>query len=345
MTTDIMTRQLLETFVSRREFGKLQSLTKVMYPDNREIVVTEYTGSAIRVCLRNDDIRVLFPKKGTVVQEGALIKAISNGTIFDDAEKCDHHASYLKNTMLPMNALANKGCEPKKLQIVIANVVGKMNDEGEMEFDHHNGETFMHDIMKKHDNPHDVFKTCHHHMDVDTDGLWNGEEKPIPDDIKDDIKDVIDEIDDATDVDKDDEISDNDYDDFEEDDDDDDEEKEEDEKDEDEKEDEPLGECFISQKPKKLKEINDDIFKCIEENIGHVSDKNEKSKLAGFIASKLEIVDFYLNCVDSDDSRYIIPHSRDCLLLMQGKLDGYLRRVLEINPSEQRPERIWDLNI
>lgn len=350
--TSIMTRELLESFISRHSFDSLQKMTNVLYPLNERIVVSEYAGDSIRLFKKDGNIRVLFPRKGSVIQESALTNAIANGTIFADAEKVDHHAHYLKNCMLPMNAIENKcGMKPEKLHIVISSIVGKMDDDGKVcnTIDITNGENFIRDAMNKNHSPHDIFNLCNHHLNIDKDDRWDASQPYIPDDIKHDISDVIDEIDNITDTDIDDEIGDFDFDtvetdnDEDEDDDDDDNDKEEDEE-EDEK-DEKFEECFVSKKPKRLIPLGTDILDKVNEYIesGSIDSPKEKSSVAGYISRKLEMADFYLNCIDTDDARYIVPHDRAYLVTMQEKLDDALRKVLQIIPIERSP-RIWDFS-
>lgn len=334
--TSIMTRELLESFISRRSFDSLQKMTNVLYPLNETIVVEEYAGDSVRIFKKDNKVRVLFPKKGNIVQENALTNAIANGSIFDDADKIDHHAHYLKNCMLPMNAIENKcGMKPDKLHIVISSIVGKMDDDGKVcnTIDISNGENFIRDAIHKHEHPHDVFKLCKHHLNLDDNDKWDSDTPYLPKDFKNDLTDLSDEIENITDTDFEDEVGDFDFDIKDEDDDDDDEEKEE----------ESVEECFVSKKPKRLMPINTDVLDQIDEciNSNQIDDKQEKSKVAGFISRKLEMADFYLNCIDTDDARYIVPHTRDYLVAVQGKLDDALRKVLNIVPME-RVDRIWN---
>ena len=62
--------------------------------------------------------------------------------------------------------------------------------------------------------------------------------------------------------------------------------------------------------------------------------------LAGYCSAKLELVDFYLNCIDTQDPRYLVPHNKQYLTQMQTELNDLLKRILQIKPINKY-DRIW----
>ena len=62
--------------------------------------------------------------------------------------------------------------------------------------------------------------------------------------------------------------------------------------------------------------------------------------LAGYVCSKLELIDFYITVLDTHDDRYVFPHSRQYLADGQRQLSDLLTKILKIRPID-KSERIW----
>ena len=329
-----MNRQIVDTFIARKQYEKLTEVSNIMFPNNDKIIVMEYDGDNIRVMKRENVVMVLCPFDGNVIQESALAEAIVNGTIFDDAERVSHHATYLQNSMLPIKGLSHKhGIEPTKMHIMISSVIGTMGDDGAIDItvsDMNNGENFIKDILKCDDRA-EVNKMCHHYMGMDDDGKHDVDHHPLPMELRKDIGELTKEIDAIIDVDPDDVLDDDDFDIL-----DIDKEKEEDD------DNNIISESFLSKKPKKLKPIPRDVVVYIQVEINAIRDSNDQAMLAGYTSSKLELVDFYLNCIDTNDARYIVPHDRQYLITMQKDLNDCLQRILKIRPVN-RADRVWNI--
>ena len=65
--------------------------------------------------------------------------------------------------------------------------------------------------------------------------------------------------------------------------------------------------------------------------------------LAGYTCTKIELVDFYLTCIDTQDARYIVPHNKQYLEQMKKDLENLLAQILRIRPIN-RTEQIWRVN-
>lgn len=93
-------------------------------------------------------------------------------------------------------------------------------------------------------------------------------------------------------------------------------------------------------KPKSLKPIKREIVTYILTQKNNIHDANDQSMLASYACAKLELVDFYLNCIDTHDYRYIVPHNRQYLVQMQNDLNRALQEVLRVKPMN-RLDRPW----
>lgn len=103
-------------------------------------------------------------------------------------------------------------------------------------------------------------------------------------------------------------------------------------------------EGFLSKKPKKLKPIPRDIVPYITVEMNAIRDSNDQAMLSGYTCSKLELVDFYLNVIDTNDERYIVPHTRQYLVQLQNDLNRLLTQILRIKPIN-KSDRVWQVNV
>ena len=97
-------------------------------------------------------------------------------------------------------------------------------------------------------------------------------------------------------------------------------------------------------KPKKLKPIPREVVAYIVTQKNAIRDANDQSMIAGYCCSKLELVDFYLNCLDTHDYRYIVPHNRQYLVQMQNDLNRCLQEILRMRPVN-RTDRMWQVGV
>lgn len=107
----------------------------------------------------------------------------------------------------------------------------------------------------------------------------------------------------------------------------------------------PLQEGFFSKAPKKLKDLKmRDTISYITLEIADIKDVNDAQILSGYVCSKLEITDFYISCVDNNDPKYIVPHTRPQLVQFQNDLNRLLAQILKIRPVN-RADRTWMINV
>lgn len=102
-------------------------------------------------------------------------------------------------------------------------------------------------------------------------------------------------------------------------------------------------EGFLTKKPKKLKPIGRDVVAYITCEMNDIRSANDQAMLAGYTCSKIELVDFYLTVLDTQDARYIVPHNKTYLLTMKADLERLLAQILKIRPIN-RSEQIWRVN-
>lgn len=108
---------------------------------------------------------------------------------------------------------------------------------------------------------------------------------------------------------------------------------------------EPLQEGFLSKAPKRLKDLKmRDTVAYITLEIADIRDVNDAQILSGYVTSKLEITDFYISCIDNNDPKYIVPHTRQQLVQFQNDLNRLLTQILKMRPVN-RSDRTWMVNV
>lgn len=107
----------------------------------------------------------------------------------------------------------------------------------------------------------------------------------------------------------------------------------------------PLQEGFFSKAPKKLKDLKmRDTISYITLEIADIKDVNDAQILSGYVCAKLEVTDFYISCIDNNDPKYIVPHTRPQLIQFQNDLNRLLTQILKIRPVN-RADRTWMINV
>lgn len=322
---------IIANCIYNKKYDIITECISIIHPNESQVKLHKYPGKQIRVMPVNNKIDILIPTNITCLQESNLISSIKNGEIFNDAKNIDNNAKYIVMKTLPLTAIKNKhDYMPKKITFAVTGVIGIMNDCGKCECndtDIKNGMNYVHDITTSNSNVDDI-------SDINEKYIYG---KHICDDdidsqLRSEIESIKNDMMNINDVDADDEITDADFDAI--------------KLDEDVNNDgvEDYEESFFSKKPKKLKPIPRDIISYITIELNDIQDVNDQAMLSGYTCSKLELVDFYLNCIDTQDDRYIVPHTKSYLTQMQGELNKLLAAILKVKPIN-RNDRVWRVNV
>lgn len=325
--------EIIQKLINNKQYDVVVDYSRITF--GKEIVITEYCCDDIRMFKKGDVVHVLCPKEMSIVQENTLIESISNGEIFKEADDIDNTAKYIELKTLPHNAIINKGkIPPKKLRIIISLALGGIDKEDgySSEIDDAAIETsvnMVHDVLKKDSSVSKTLDEYLGHKDID-DSIDDAS-------IRRDIAQIQKEIESINDVSNEDVITDEDFDYLELTFDD-------DTVSDKYKDDDYVDEGFITRRPKKLKQIPRDIIPYISIEMNAIQDTNDQAMLSGYTCAKLELVDFYLNVIDTNDDRYIVPHNRQYLVTMQTELNKLLSQILRIKPIN-RNDRVWRVNV
>lgn len=384
-------RELIEVSIKNRDSNNLNQTLQIVFPnqmEDKELIIHEYDGSLPRLFGDNNHIELMLPEYMDTIVENAVVDAIENGTLFDDAEKVNNTAAYITMAHYPLTGMANKGLnEPHAIKHAIGSVVGAMNSEGRFggdEVDIDNGINFAHDIVD-HGNRDNVNELVGSYLDAkEANNLpvaFKKSTRKIADEVEDikkvkpedsitasDIDDgfsngktTADEVDDVetkkecgcvsgcgecgdgpSRINEDDDIPESNVD------------NGGDTETIDEEAEAAPGESwnkttagnideYVSEgffnRPKKLKPIPRNVVAYITVEINAIQTTDDQQMLASYTCAKLELVDFYITCIDTKDERYIVPHTREYLVQMQNDLNRLLTRILQIRPVNRNDNR------
>lgn len=92
-------------------------------------------------------------------------------------------------------------------------------------------------------------------------------------------------------------------------------------------------------KPKKLKEISYSVVSYIQIETEKMKDYNDKHMISGYCLSKLRMVEWYIQLLQTGNENYIVPQSISELEMIRDELKECHRQIMnkKITPSEERP--------
>lgn len=324
--------KLAKEILSMRNYDMLSNMANIINKhESKQIIVTESAVDCPRMFVDEKYVTILCPsdEEKLYACEGAVANAIVNGTIFDDAERVTNTAEYIKSIAIPCKSIGNiRKYTPDVIGKVSTAIISPINNEGRVEIcdaDVTNGFKFIKDLSsisdyKDHNQINDIIDKYLGCEDSDSESLPKGIHKDV-------IQSIPSEIDSIKTVKPEDILTVESYTEVECDD-----------------PEDLIQEGFLSKRPKKLKPLPRDIIAYIIGELNNIHDSNSQAMIAGYTCSKLELVDFHLTCLDTNDDRYIVPHSRDYLVTMQKELNELLARILKVRPIN-RNDRVWRVNV
>ena len=91
---------------------------------------------------------------------------------------------------------------------------------------------------------------------------------------------------------------------------------------------------------KKLKKIPRSIIPYIQIEIESIKDDIDKNLIVGYIVSKLDLVDWYIELLDTGSNKYIVPHTRLYLVSFKKELLKLYKMAMNKVPSDRTKNRI-----
>ena len=91
---------------------------------------------------------------------------------------------------------------------------------------------------------------------------------------------------------------------------------------------------------KKLKKIPRSIIPYIQIEIESIKDDIDKNLIVGYIVSKLDLVNWYIELLDTGSNKYIVPHTRLYLVSFKKELLKLYKMAMNKVPADHTKNRI-----
>lgn len=91
-------------------------------------------------------------------------------------------------------------------------------------------------------------------------------------------------------------------------------------------------------KSKKLKRIPSDLIPYIQIETEAIKDSNDKMMISSYCLSKLELVNWYLELLESGSKKYIVPQSKEHLEMIRDQLMECHKAIMSVkitNPNDR----------
>lgn len=90
--------------------------------------------------------------------------------------------------------------------------------------------------------------------------------------------------------------------------------------------------------PKKLKKIPSDLISYIQIETEAIQDSNDKMMISSYCLHKLEVVNWYLELLETGSDKYIVPQSKAHLEMVRDQLMECHKQIMSVkikNPKER----------
>lgn len=94
---------------------------------------------------------------------------------------------------------------------------------------------------------------------------------------------------------------------------------------------------------KKLKKIPTDLIAYITIETDNIEDSNDKMMLASYTLGKIEVVEWYIELIDTQNRKYIVPHNKPYLESMRTQLLACYKRIMEVKIIKKKDRPLIDI--
>lgn len=89
---------------------------------------------------------------------------------------------------------------------------------------------------------------------------------------------------------------------------------------------------------KNLKRIPSDLASYIQIEAEAIKDINDKMMISSYCLSKLDVVNWYIELLETGSEKYIVPHTKEHLIMIRDQLMTCHKQIMRVkitNPNEQ----------
>ena len=104
------------------------------------------------------------------------------------------------------------------------------------------------------------------------------------------------------------------------------------------------GVLMFHKKPKKLKKIPSDLVSYIQIETEAIKDANDKMMISSYCSHKLDVVNWYLELINSGAEDYIVPQSKEHLEMVRDQLMACHKEIMKVKINNPKERPLIDIN-
>ena len=97
-------------------------------------------------------------------------------------------------------------------------------------------------------------------------------------------------------------------------------------------------------KIKKLKRIPYDLVSYIQIETESIENANDKMMIASYCLGKLEKVEWYIHLIDTHNPNYIVPQSREKLVMIRDQLIACHKEIMQVKIKKSGERPLFDIH-
>lgn len=94
---------------------------------------------------------------------------------------------------------------------------------------------------------------------------------------------------------------------------------------------------------KKLKRIPTDLVSYIQIETEAINDANDKMMISSYCLGKLEMVNWYIELLETGSKKYIVPHNKEHLEMVRNQLLACHKQIMNVKVTSPNNRPIIDI--
>ena len=100
----------------------------------------------------------------------------------------------------------------------------------------------------------------------------------------------------------------------------------------------------MPKKPKKLKKIPYDLISYIQVETESICDADDKMMIASYCLGKLQLVEWYIQLIDTNNPNYIVPQTREQLVMVRDQLKECHKEIMKVKIKRPGECPLFDIH-
>lgn len=96
-------------------------------------------------------------------------------------------------------------------------------------------------------------------------------------------------------------------------------------------------------KKKKLKKIPYDLVSYIQIETETIEDADDKMMIASYCLGKLQLVEWYIQLIDTNNPNYIVPQTREQLVMIRDQLKECHKEIMKVKIKRPGERPLFDI--